>query len=287
MSRCRWLVTGAAGLLGQDLVGALQTAEEAVVPLTRPDLDITDPVAVLAAVRRYQPDVIVNCAAWTAVDEAESNEQAALSVNGHGPAHLATACSGRKTRLIHISTDYVFSGDASRPYSEHAIPGPRTIYGRTKLAGEEAVRRLLPGSGYVVRTAWLFGAHGQNFVSTMIKLARERSTARVVDDQRGQPTWAADVAHQIIALVRLGAPADIYHATSSGETTWFGLAREVFRLAGADQALVTPGRSADFPHTAPRPAFSVLGHDAWSQTAIEPIDEWRRALLRSFPQLSA
>jgi dTDP-4-dehydrorhamnose reductase len=229
--------------------------------------------------------VVVNCAAWTAVDEAEANEDEALLVNGLGPRLVAAACAASGARLIHMSTDYVFRGDGSRPYAEGDPTRPRTAYGRTKLVGEKAVLELLPQSGYVVRTAWLFGANGPNFVYTMTRLERERATVDVVNDQRGQPTWSADVVWQIIGLAKSRAGAGIYHATSSGETTWFGLAREIFRLLGADPARVKPATSGEFPRPAPRPAYSVLGHAAWTSAGIAPIGDWRVSLRRAFPTL--
>jgi dTDP-4-dehydrorhamnose reductase len=198
--RRRWLVVGSGGMLGRDLVAALESAGDEVLGRTHRQFDITDEAAVRAELHGCRPDVVVNCAAWTAVDDAEAHENEALRVNGNGAAHLAAACADGRVRLVHMSTDYVFGGDACRPYAEHDAVGPRTAYGRTKLAGEQAVLRLLPRSGYVVRTAWLYGAHGPNFVSTMIRLERERPTVSVVDDQRGQPTWTVDVAGQIIAL---------------------------------------------------------------------------------------
>jgi dTDP-4-dehydrorhamnose reductase len=282
-----WLVTGAGGMLGRDLVAALERTGESVTGLTRRDLDITDEAAARAAVADHRPDVVVNCAAWTAVDDAESQEHEALRVNGDGAANIAAACAQGGARLVHMSTDYVFRGDAARPYGENDAAGPCTAYGRTKLAGEEAVLRLLPGAAYIVRTAWLYGAHGPNFVRTMIRLERERPAVAVVDDQHGQPTWTADVATQVIALVRSRAPAGTYHATSSGETTWFGLAREVFRLLGADEGRVTPVTSSEFPRPAPRPAYSVLGHDAWILAGIEPIPGWREGVRRAFGVLLA
>ena len=282
----RWLITGAGGMLGTDLVAALASAGESVTALARRDLDITDGARVHEAVRSCRPDVVVNCAAWTAVDDAESHEAEALRVNGDGAANVAAACAAGAARLVQLSTDYVFSGDATAPYPETGAAAPRTAYGRTKLAGEEAVLRLLPGTGYVVRTAWLFGAHGPNFVAAMIGLERERPQLEVVADQRGQPTWTADVAGQVLALIRSGAPAGVYHATSSGETTWFGLAREIFRLLGADQARVTPVGSEQYRRPAPRPAFSVLGHAAWTRAGIKPIRGWEEALRAALPALA-
>ena len=281
----RILVTGAGGMLGRDLTAALQADGEDVTGLTRRELDITDEAAVRAALRDRRPDVTVNCAAWTAVDDAEAHEDEALGVNGRGPAHLAAGCAASGSLLVHMSTDYVFRGDARRPYSEHDPANPRTAYGRTKLAGEQAVLKRLPETGYVLRTAWLYGAHGPNFVRTMIRLERERPFVDVVADQRGQPTWTADVAGQVIALIRSRAAAGVYHATSSGEATWFELAREVFRLLGADPDRVRATTTGAFPRPAPRPAYSVLGHDGWAGAGIEPIGDWRLALRRAFPAL--
>jgi len=283
----RWLVTGAGGMLGQDLTGLLADCGEQVTGLTRADLDITDTTAVRAALETAKADVVVNCAAWTAVDDAEAHEDAALAVNGQGAANLAAACAAAGATMIQPSTDYVFGGSASSPYAEDAAPAPRTAYGRTKLAGEQAVLAALPDSGYVVRTAWLYGAHGPNFVRTMIRLARSGASPAVVDDQRGQPTWSADVARQIRALVSRGAPAGVYHATSSGETTWFGLAEEVYALMSPERTMLTPTTSAAWRHPAPRPAYSVLGHAAWAAAGIAPIGHWRDALHRAFPALLA
>ena len=283
----RWLVVGAGGMLGQDLMAALRRDGEPAVGLTRPDLDITDQSAVAAAVRRYKPEALVNCAAWTAVDDAEAHEDEALRVNGTGAAHLAAACATQGTLLVHISTDYVFGGDARLPYEERDPADPRTAYGRTKLAGEQAVLGLLPEAGYVVRTSWLYGAYGHNFVRTMMRLERERPSVNVVDDQHGQPTWTVDVADRLTALVRSHAPAGVYHATSTGETTWFGLAREVFRLLGADPARVKATTSAAYQRAVARPAYSVLGHEAWSSGGIDPIGDWKQALRTAFPALAA
>ena len=271
-------MTGAGGMLGQDVATCLERDGETALARTRADLDITDRAAVTAAVVACRPDIVVNCAAWTAVDEAEAHEDAASEVNSGGARLVAEACAASGARLIHISTDYVFTGDARRPYTEQDRCGPRTAYGRTKLAGERAVAELLPGSGYVVRTAWLYGAHGRNFVRTMIGLERDREVVEVVDDQRGQPTWTMDVAAQVIALGRSGARAGVYHATSAGQTTWFGFARQIFRLLGADTARVRPVASSAYPRPAPRPAYSVLGHGAWAHAGIKPIPDWRLRL---------
>ncbi|MFE1883361.1 dTDP-4-dehydrorhamnose reductase [Streptomyces diastatochromogenes] len=284
-----WLITGATGMLGQDVVARLRRDGEKVVGLARDGLDITDAGAVHDAVDAHRPRIVVNCAAWTAVDDAEAREADALRVNGDGPGHLAEACAKTGARLVQVSTDYVFAGDASGPYREDAPTAPRSAYGRTKRAGERAVLAALPDAGYVVRTAWLYGAGGRNFVSTMIGLESVKDTVDVVHDQYGQPTWTVDLADR---LVRLGqaalagtAPAGFYHGTSGGETTWFGLAQEIFRLLGADPGRVRPTTSTAFARPAPRPSYSVLGHDRWRRAGIEPIRPWREALEAAFPAL--
>jgi dTDP-4-dehydrorhamnose reductase len=282
-----WLVTGAAGMLGRDLVAILRGQGTEVTGLARADLDVTDEAAVRSAVHRHRPAVVVNCAAWTAVDDAETHEAEALAVNGQGAGNLAAACRAAGARLVHMSTDYVFGGGGGRPWAENDPPAPRSAYGRTKLAGELAVLRQLPETGYVVRAAWLYGAHGPNFVRTMMRLAATRPAVEVVTDQRGQPTWARDAAEQIIALARAGAAPGIYHATSSGDTTWFGLAQEVFRLLGADPGRVRPVTSSQYPRPAPRPPYSVLGHGAWAAAGIPPIPDWRRSLRRAIGILTA
>jgi dTDP-4-dehydrorhamnose reductase len=223
-------------MLGQDLVAALAAHE--VTAVDRDVLDIIDPDACLKAAASH--DFVVNVAAWTAVDEAESHEAAAFAVNAVGAANLARACSASGARMVQVSTDYVFAGDATTPYAEDAPLAPRSAYGRTKGAGEWAVRTYLPDDSWIVRTAWLYGAHGPNFVKTMARLAAERDTVTVVDDQSGQPTWTVDLAAAIVRLVEAQAPFGTYHGTSAGETTWFGFAQAIFTELGLDPARVQP-----------------------------------------------
>ncbi|MET7396171.1 dTDP-4-dehydrorhamnose reductase [Dactylosporangium sp. NPDC005572] len=279
-----WLLTGAGGMLGQDvlhvLAGRVSAQGHTVTAVKRADLDITDAAAVRAVVDGH--DVVINAAAWTDVDAAESDEAAATAVNGTGVAHLASACAATGARLLHVSTDYVFPGNASEPYAEDAPTAPLNAYGRSKLVGEQAVLGTLPAHGYVVRTAWLYGTHGRNFVTTMLRLAGERDFLDVVDDQIGQPTWSADLAAQLVALgdaaLAGSAPAGVYHGTSSGRTSWFGLAQAVFAEAGFDPARIRPTTSERFARPAPRPAFSVLGHDRWQAAGVPPMREWRGML---------
>lgn len=284
-----WLVTGAGGMLGQDVLARLAEAGERATAMDRAALDLTDAAAVRRALERHRPAVVVNCAAWTAVDDAETREAEALAVNGDGPARLADACARTGAVLLHVSTDYVFAGDATAPYAEDAPTAPRSAYGRTKLAGERAVLNTLPDRGYVVRTAWLYGTGGANFVRTMIRLEGQREKLDVVDDQRGQPTWSADLAGLLLALGRGAlagtAPPGVYHGTSSGETTWYGLTREIFRLLGADPDRVHPTTSEAFVRPAPRPAYSVLGHDRFAAAGVAPLRDWRAALAEAFPRI--
>jgi len=284
----RWLVTGAAGQLGTDLCAVLAEAGIAHTALRRADLDVTDPSTVKDAVAGH--DVVVNAAAWTNVDAAETDEAAATAVNGDGVRHLAAACAATGARLLHVSTDYVFPGDADTPYAEDAPTDPINAYGRSKLAGENAVRELLPDTGYIVRTAWLYGAHGPNFVRTMLRLAAVRETVDVVDDQLGQPTWSYELARQLHLLgtaVLQGAPvpAGVYHGTCTGETTWYGLARAVFAGAGLDPARVRPTTSDVYVRPAKRPSYSVLGHDRWAAAGLPPMDPWDRTLETALPAL--
>jgi dTDP-4-dehydrorhamnose reductase len=271
----RWLVAGANGMLGRDLLSVLDGRE--VTAAGRAELDITDPLAVRAAVVGH--DVVINAAAWTDVDGAESAEVEATAVNGLGPAHLAVACADFGSTLIHVSTDYVFAGTAQTPYSEDAATGPVNAYGRSKLAGEAGV---IEQGGFVVRTAWLYGEHGRNFVATMLELAAKRDTLNVVDDQRGQPTWSLALAHRLVALAEAAlagtAPPGVYHGTAAGETTKFGLARAVFAAAGLDPERVRPTTSDAFPTPAARPCYSVLGHARWADIGMGPMEQWENAL---------
>lgn len=267
------LVTGAAGMLGTDLVTALLEADHDVTGLGRADLDITDPTAVAEAVRGHQ--VVVNTAAWTAVDDAETHEGDAFAVNAVGPQLLAQACARAGSRLVHLSTDYVVGAvEPGTPVPVDVPLAPLGAYGRTKAAGEWAVRAS-GADALVLRTAWLYGAHGGCFPRTMARLARERDSLRVVDDQVGQPTWTVDVADLVVRLLAAGAPAGTYSATSSGWTSWYDFACEVVRSTGRDPDMVEPVTSAEFDRPAPRPAWSVLSHDSLKAVGVAPIGAWR------------
>lgn len=276
MSDARWLVTGAGGQLATHLVELLAGAD--VLATNQDELDITDAAAVRAAISQHRPDVVLNAAAYTAVDAAEEDEQTADAVNHLGPRNLATALAESGGRLVHVSTDYVFAGDATEPYDVDDAVGPTGAYGRTKLAGERAVLSELPGRSWIVRTAWVYGGPGPNFVDTMLRLERERDTVDVVADQIGSPTYARDLAGALVELARSATPAGVLHYVNAGQASWFDLAREVFRLAGADPERVRPTDTASFPRPAKRPAWSVLSTRAWIAAGLTPPRPWRDAL---------
>ena len=270
----RYLITGASGMLGQDLQHAL--AQGDVTALGRAELDITDADAVDAAVAGH--DVVINSAAYTKVDDAETHEDEAYAVNATGPELLARAAVRHGAKLVTISTDYVFDGNGTAPYAEDAPTDPINAYGRTKAAGEALVREIAPDSSYVVRTAWIYGEHGPNFAATMLRLAASHDTVSVVTDQVGQPTWTGDLARRIVELVESDAPAGTYHGTNAGQASWFDFTRAIYQELGLDPERVLPTDSTAFVRPAPRPAYSVLGHDAWQRAGLEPMRDWRAAL---------
>lgn len=267
----RWLVVGAKGMLGQDVSTQLRARGDEVRALGGADLDITDASATLRTITDV--DIVVNCAAYTAVDEAQSDEEKAFAVNAVGAANVARAARVAFARIVHISTDYVFGGAATVPYAEDAPIAPRSAYGRTKAAGEWAVRAENPDH-LVVRTAWLYGAHGACFPRTVARVAKERGALEVVDDQVGQPTWTRDLADLILALADAAAPAGTYHGTAAGQTSWHGFARAVVLAAGLDPHIVATTTSEAFVRPAPRPAYSVLGHEGLRRIGVDPIGDW-------------
>ncbi|MGI8694427.1 MAG: dTDP-4-dehydrorhamnose reductase [Geodermatophilaceae bacterium] len=271
----RWLITGAGGQLGRDLVRQLGGQE--VVALSRADLDLREESAVRGVVDDWlaaggDDAVVVNAAAYTAVDAAETDEPAAAVVNAAAPGWLAETVRGRG-RLLHVSTDYVFPGDSTTPYEPDDPTGPRTAYGRTKLAGERTVLIADPDS-YVVRTAWVYAAHGRNFLTTMLRLEREQPTVAVVTDQLGSPTWAGHLAAGLIELAGSEARPGRYHCTGAGQATWHELARTIFSAAGADPDRVLAATSSEVVRPAPRPAFSVLSNASWIAAGLTPLPAW-------------
>jgi dTDP-4-dehydrorhamnose reductase len=255
MAVMRVLVTGAAGMLGHDVTAAATAAGHDVIALARADLDIADAAAVHAAVTEAHPDAVVNCAAWTDVDGAEAAEAEATAVNGDGAGHVAVAAARAGAHLVHVSTDYVFDGRAREPYAEAAPTAPEGAYGRSKLRGEALVAAA-GGDAALVRSSWLFGRHGRNFVATMLRLGAERDSVDVVDDQVGSPTYTGHLGPALVAVAEARLTG-VLHLAGAGSCSWFDLARETFRLAGLD-CDVRPQSTEALGRPAPRPAYSVL-----------------------------
>lgn len=281
-----WLITGGAGQLGLAFQRELGKQGIDYVSVNSAQLDITNPLSVEESVNSIKPDVIINTAAWTDVDGAEANESAANAVNALGPQNLAIASKNVGSRLVQVSTDYVFSGKGAAPWSEDADHNPQSVYGSTKSNGEKLVLDAHPTGAYVIRTAWLYSADRKNFAKTMTKLALNGAgEVRVVNDQVGQPTFAGDLAKQIVNLALSDEPVGIYHGTNSGQATWFEFAQEIFKLAGAEVSRVVPVSSSEYPRPAKRPSYSVLSHDAWTKTNVAPMRNWRIALVEAMPAI--
>lgn len=281
-----WLITGGSGQLGIAVSQELGARGFLFNSWSSQDLDITQGPIVRDFVSELSPSVIVNCAAWTDVDGAESNELQALRVNGDGAKNIAMAALNCRSKLIHISTDYVFSGESKSPWLAADTVNPQSAYGRTKAVGEEQVFTTYPENSSIVRTAWLYSSWGKNFAKTMTKLALNGSgEVRVVIDQVGQPTFASDLAKQIVDLGAADSPVGIYHGTNSGRATWFEFAQEIFKLSGEDVSRVVPVSSSEYQRPAKRPSYSVLSHDTWDRTTVEPLREWRIALTEAMPAI--
>ena len=281
-----WLITGGSGQLGIAVSQELDKLGITFGAWCSKDLDITQSSTVSEAIQRLSPTVIINCAAWTDVDGAESHEIDASRVNSDGPENLALAAKLCNSRLIHVSTDYVFSGESQSPWKVEDEVNPQSAYGRTKAQGESRVLATYPESSFVVRTAWLYSPWGKNFAKTMSKLAiKGEGEVRVVNDQIGQPTSAIDLAEQLVALGLSTSPAGVYHGTNSGQATWFEFAQEILNLAGADVGRVKPVSSSEYPRPAKRPSYSVLSNDAWASSSVKPMRDWRIALAEVMPDI--
>jgi dTDP-4-dehydrorhamnose reductase len=270
----RVLIPGAGGMLGQDVASCAAAAGQDVVALPHAELDIRDAGAVQAAVREHRPDAIINCAAWTDVDGAESNAAAALAVNGGGAGNVARAACEAGAWIVHVSSDYVFDGTKREPYVESDATGPISSYGASKLAGEVEVAREAPARHTIVRSSWLFGARGTCFPATILRLAAERDSLDVVDDQVGRPTFTAHLAPALLRLCD-SLPVGIVHVAGGGSCSWFEFATEIVREGGLS-CEVKPGRTADLGRPAPRPAYSILGTERGEEAPELP--DWRRGL---------
>lgn len=276
-----WLILGAHGQLGTCLQEALTERGIDFVALGSDRCDVSDRSAVDTVVRAHAPRVTVNCAAWTAVDAAEDHEADAFRVNCEAVGNIARACREHGSVLVHVSTDYVFPGTDAGPHAENAPTAPVSVYGRSKLCGEQRALDEHPDGTYIVRTAWLYSRHGGNFAKTMLRRALAGAAVRVVNDQHGQPTLADDLARHIIDLVSSPAPFGTYHGTNSGACTWFDFASLLYGRAGVDTSLVSPVSSSEFPTRAVRPRNSVLGHARTTGAGIREMRPWEDAVAAS------
>lgn len=282
------LVTGANGQLGREMQRLSAVSPNNYTFTDVAELDVTDAGAVRQAVAQTRAEVIVNCAAYTNVERAEEDEEAADRLNRGAAENLARAAEANGATLIHVSTDYVFDGTGHRPYTEDMATSPLGAYGRTKLAGEEAVKAS--GCRYLIlRTAWLYSEYGNNFLKTMLRLTSERETLRVVFDQVGTPTYAGDLALAIFSLIEAGRYAGnegVYHFTDEGVCSWYDFAVEIAAAAGHDICRIIPCHTSEYPTKATRPAYSVLDKTRFKETFQMDIPHWREALIYCMKRLT-
>jgi dTDP-4-dehydrorhamnose reductase len=269
------VVTGAKGQLGTDLVDLLTDRGYEVYGYGRKELDITNFDQVYQVINNVTPDVVIHAAAYTKVDLAESEPDQAFLVNAYGTRNVSVASEAVGAKLVYVSTDYVFDGTANTPYNEFSPTNPMSVYGKSKLAGEQFVRDL-HSKFFIVRTSWVYGKNGNNFVKTMVKLARERDELKVVNDQVGCPTYTVDLANCILELIQT-EKYGIYHVSNSGHCSWYEFAKAIFEEAGIE-VKVNPCTTKDFPRPAPRPAYSVLEHMALRLNGFKEMPNWRDSL---------
>lgn len=262
------LVTGADGMLGSDLCPMLEDAGFDVIETTINELDVTDELNVRKVISDVKPDVVVHCAAYTNVDKAEEEPDRAERINALATKYVAQACKKNNAVLVYISTDYVFNGKKNTPYEPSDETAPINVYGRTKLDGEQEVKKNCDRY-YILRTSWLYGHHGKNFVETMINLAKN-SEVKVVDDQTGCPTWTVDLSDAIISFIDEEPPYGIYHGCGGGSTTWYGFAKEIYNKMNLDVNLL-PCTTEDFPRPAERPKYSIMDNNGL-------LRDWKLAL---------
>jgi len=281
----KWAITGGSGQLSRSLVDLLDKEGVPYITWSHKDLDVADDSSI-KVIRETCPDLLINCAAWTNVDAAEEFPERAARVNQVGPRNMARAAKELKIPLVHISTDYVFSGQSGKPWSTDSKTEPMSSYGLSKLLGEKEITKSLDVNFYILRTAWLYGPYGKNFSKTILKKAiTSKEPINVVNDQIGQPTTTKSLAEQIFKVAKSRVPSGIYHATNTGQASWWDFACEIFTLAGEDVERVRPSSSEDFPSKVKRPKYSVLDQSAWSKVGMETMPEWREALKEVFPEI--
>ena len=281
----KWAITGGSGQLSRSLVDLLDKEGVPYITWSHKDLDVADDSSI-TLIKETCPDLLINCAAWTNVDAAEEFPERAARVNQVGPRNMARAAKELKIPLVHISTDYVFSGQSGKPWSTDSKTEPMSSYGLSKLLGEKEITKSLDVNFYILRTAWLYGPYGKNFSKTILKKAiTSKEPINVVSDQIGQPTTTKSLAKQIFEVAKSHVPSGIYHATNTGQASWWDFACEIFALAGEDVERVRPSTSEDFPSKVKRPKYSVLDQSAWSKVGMETMPEWREALNEVFPEI--
>ena len=280
-----WLILGGSGQLGIALSEELGQRGIVFRPFSHQELDITKEPIVRDLIGALSPTVIINCAAWTDVDGAESNEELAFLVNSQGVENLAKAAKACGAKLVHISTDYVFSGHSDEPWKETDLKQPFSAYGRSQASGEDKALVVYSNGTYIIRTAWLYSPWGKNFVKTIARKALENEPAKVVNDQYGQPTSGIELANRTIELILSSAKPGIYHVTNSGKASWFDFAQEIYRLLGKQDSLVEPVSSDVFVRPAPRPSNSTLSNESWSNAGLPPMSNWKSALKEAMPSI--
>lgn len=277
------LITGADGQLGRSLQEVLKVNEMNFLALSRKTLDILDLSKSREIISNYGADVIINAAAYTNVEQAELDPSLAFDVNRDGARNIAIISRELNSRLIHISTDYVFSGKRDLPWKVDSNANPLSIYGKSKLAGEISVREEWPEKSFIVRTAWLYSEYGNNFYKTILRLAsKEKDEIKVVNNQIGQPTNAIDLANFILSTLTVDIPSGYYHATNSGSTTWYDFACLIFELSDDDPSRIEPVRSENYMTKAPRPEYSVLDNSTWENFGIKPLGPWQKSAANAF-----
>jgi len=283
----RILLLGGSGILGSEVLNQLQVRNIDYVSPKSSDLDIRDRGSLESFIGDFKPNWVINCAAWTNVDGAEDSFDSALELNSVAVKNIAEVAKKYECPVIHISTDYVFDGDSSNPYSETAPVNPVNRYGQSKLQGENALLEAFSEGAYIIRTSWLYGTKGKNFVKTMAKKALHNESVRVVDDQKGSPTSAQDLAIGIIRLSKTQPKPGIYHYSNTGSCSWFELARAIYKKAGADSNLVEPIPSASLNLKAKRPRYSLLSKEKWNSAGISEIPDWESSLEKLLPEILA
>ncbi|WP_409198254.1 dTDP-4-dehydrorhamnose reductase [Methanobrevibacter acididurans] len=269
----RILITGASGMLGHDLQRTLKNHE--LILCNSKNLDITNKNLVSETINEMKPDILINSAAYTNVDDCETNYEEAYKVNALGPKNLANVCKDLKIPLVHISTDYVFDGKKTEPLKENDNLGPQTAYGKTKLEGEQFIQKILD-EYFIIRTAWLYGCDGNNFVKTMLNLSKSHNEITVVNDQIGSPTFTYDLAKGISEIIKTDKYG-VYHLTNSGSCSWYEFSKEIFRLTNKNVKVI-PVTTEEFPRPAPRPKYSVLNNDKWIKQGFKPLRDYKEAL---------